>query len=753
VPAETRVGEAMIGKTTVRLLALAAVALGLVGAGEARAASGPVTEFPMPKGAGMLAAGPDGAVWFARAGVLGRIAADGKVDELALPEQTGYPQDIALGPEGDFWITTSTEIDRVNTSGSMSRFPLPGVEKAPGKIAVGADGNLWFTLWVPVRKVAGVEERFGNAYAVRITPSGQMTRFKLPGPAKERNFAPGGIAAGPDGNLWFTDPSLGRIGKLSPVTGAITEYDLDVAPYAIVAGPDGNLWFTSGGGIGRISPVGKVRMFPHSGGGSRIVAGSDGNIWFSGSGLAVTRITPAGQVTSFGAAGGADILDIVAGPDGGIWVSTTTSPIKFIVTAPVSRISTGVSGVDVISTSAIVRGGRVAIELACGGSAKPCRGELTIGGGKQQLAAGAYSVAAESSGVVGLPLSASARRKLTRLRFLRESVYATVDGGVGSSSKVVLQRPHPLRGVPRPGHVQLMPLPSDRGGWDIARGPDGNLWLSGAVGSLTRVTPSGRLSLVRVPGFERATGAIVAGPGRSMWFLESRPGIGLPRYLLGRISPAGGHSEIALPEGLYAEDLAVGADGALWVSRYSPEGSEIDRVTPGGKVRRFPVGDEPGAITAGPGGAVWFGFRGPAIGRITRTGKVKTFRVPGRGFVGGITEGPDRNLWYTHWGRRGPPTIGRMTPGGQVAEFPLHARGRPGSVVLGQIIAGPDDNLWFAEELPNRIGRITPRGKITQWRRGAAAAGRMTVGPRGNLWLVEGAQQMVGIMSPGRGYR
>ena len=51
-----------------------------------------------------------------------------------------------------------------------------------------------------------------------------------------------------------------------------------------------------------------------------------------------------------------------------------------------------------------------------------------------------------------------------------------------------------------------------------------------------------------------------------------------------------------------------------------------------------------------------------------------------------------------------PQYIGRITPGGAITEFPLPS---PGSGPAG-IAAGPDDNLWFTEQLGNKIGRITP---------------------------------------------
>jgi hypothetical protein len=66
-----------------------------------------------------------------------------------------------------------------------------------------------------------------------------------------------GIAAGPDGNLWFAEYFGNRIGRITPA-GVVTEFSAGISPGsglgAITAGPDGNLWFTelSGNRIGRI---------------------------------------------------------------------------------------------------------------------------------------------------------------------------------------------------------------------------------------------------------------------------------------------------------------------------------------------------------------------------------------------------------------------------------------------------------------------------------------------------------------------
>ena len=60
------------------------------------------------------------------------------------------------------------------------------------------------------------------------------------------NAVPQGITAGPDGNVWFTEHNVGKIGRITPA-GVITEYPLPNAlsgPYDITLGPDGRLWFT-----------------------------------------------------------------------------------------------------------------------------------------------------------------------------------------------------------------------------------------------------------------------------------------------------------------------------------------------------------------------------------------------------------------------------------------------------------------------------------------------------------------------------
>ena len=91
----------------------------------------------------------------------------------------------------------------------------------------------------------------GTAHATTITEL----------PPLAAGSGPQGIAAGPDGNVWFVENRASRFGRLTPSTGKITDFSTgsgisaNSLPAEITAGPDGNLWFTeeAPSRIGRIN--------------------------------------------------------------------------------------------------------------------------------------------------------------------------------------------------------------------------------------------------------------------------------------------------------------------------------------------------------------------------------------------------------------------------------------------------------------------------------------------------------------------
>jgi len=132
-------------------------------------------------------------------------------------------------------------------------------------------------------------------------------------------------------------------------------------------------------------------------------------------------------------------------------------------------------------------------------------------------------------------------------------------------------------------------------------------------------------------------------------------------------------------------------------------------------------------------GSVLFASAAIAPSAQAAEGEITEFVIPTAGSVpDGITPAPDGNLWFAE---RLGNKIGRLTPTGLFTEFPVPT---PDSEPLALVVA-PDGNVWFTEFKGNKIGRITPSGVITEF--GIPTTDPkphgITVGPDGNLWFTE----------------
>ena len=178
-------------------------------------------------------------------------------------------------------------------------------------------------------------------------PLGQIATVATGGatPGFTTSTRPSGIAAGPDGNVWFLEsqPDPGAVARITP-SGQVTEFPVPGSGFLsldqITAGPDGAMWFTAfnTGEVFQVTTAGAVSLvaeptvtpgFP-SGNSEDIIAGPDGNIWvtrpsFNGSVAdQLVRITPGGPITGFGAAAGlpadATLRELTVGPDGNLYI-------------------------------------------------------------------------------------------------------------------------------------------------------------------------------------------------------------------------------------------------------------------------------------------------------------------------------------------------------------------------------------------------------------------------------------------------
>lgn len=334
------------------LTTLWAVALTAVGK-PAAAADPAITEFSAGLTPGnqpqQITGGPDGNVWFTSwhahgpgndpyRSVIGRITPAGDITEFPVPTDSVGP--IASGPDGNLWFSGLLNygyIGRITPSGTvLASRAISSLPASVGGLVAGPDGNVWFT--VTEYGPAPDYDRLGSIG--RMTPTGAVTRFRN---GLSPNEIPQNITMGPDGNLWFTarpdpntfNPAGGKVGRIT-TDGAITEFSLNrfqhILPQSIAAGADGNLWFTVSGSsgeqpIGRITTEGATTYFAaNSANPTNLTSGRDGNLWFTnnqGPTKDIGRVTPDGAVTTFSTGitqdPSTELRSITSGPDGNLW--------------------------------------------------------------------------------------------------------------------------------------------------------------------------------------------------------------------------------------------------------------------------------------------------------------------------------------------------------------------------------------------------------------------------------------------------
>ncbi|HWE37865.1 MAG TPA: hypothetical protein VG406_14950 [Isosphaeraceae bacterium] len=206
-------------------------------------------------------------------------------------------------------------------------YPIPS-GFAAWYIAAGPDGNLWFT--------EGYTPGSSGKVGVVNPANGAIQEFNTP----TASSAPREITAAPDGNVWFTEFSGGKLGMINPTTHAITEVSLPanyVQPWGIAAGPDGNLWFTAIDDVNGTlyGAIGTYNLTTHAFSMSTapgtyqlrgIAKGPDGNLWFADySRNKVGAINPTTHViTEFATPTGQSApFEVAAGPDGNVWFTET----------------------------------------------------------------------------------------------------------------------------------------------------------------------------------------------------------------------------------------------------------------------------------------------------------------------------------------------------------------------------------------------------------------------------------------------
>ena len=311
---------------------LCVLVLGLLGPGLSVAAAAPkdpvvhprITQWTLPLGEyepGSIVAGGDGSAWFA----INNYRDPGTAPKAYVEqiEESGslvsfpvgpYVSDVVRGP-GGIWFSREGYVGRIGPGGHVEQFPVATSQIYSLSIASGAGGYMWLT-----KSGAGSHDAIQ-----RISRNGAVKAFRLP----HKESGPSQITRGTDGAMWFTEYFGERIGRITS-TGKITEFPIGVQPFGgIAAGPEGDLWFGTFGGIGRLSPSsGKVTLFWRGGvGEGPVIAGPDGRIWFSERYGKIGRITPGGRFSQIRLPGRRNgrVNGLAVAPDGSVWYTAQAS--------------------------------------------------------------------------------------------------------------------------------------------------------------------------------------------------------------------------------------------------------------------------------------------------------------------------------------------------------------------------------------------------------------------------------------------
>jgi len=145
--------------------------------------------------------------------------------------------------------------------------------------------------------------------------------------------APHDVAPAPDGTVWYTAQGSGKLGRLDPATGKVTEVPLGEgsAPHGVIVGPDGSAWVTDGGlnAILRVEhdtlEVTAYSLPASTGWANLNTATFDrrGVLWFTGQSGFYGRLIPAtGAMRVFRSPGGSGPYGIVTTPKGQVWYAS-----------------------------------------------------------------------------------------------------------------------------------------------------------------------------------------------------------------------------------------------------------------------------------------------------------------------------------------------------------------------------------------------------------------------------------------------
>jgi hypothetical protein len=319
-----------------------------------------VTEYGL-NATPILAAGPDGNVWFVETGgtnnytsvtQVGKISSTGLITRYPITtpaNSIAYITDLSAGPGNTIWLAeggyNAKRIGKINTDGSgLTWYTLDDSNNSgAAALTAGSDGKIWFL------------ENGGTRIGRMDTDGTHQTWFSVALGGAGTFSSIYDIKLGSDGNTWFSAPG-NRVGKIT-TSGAINAYTSSTnnysgSPTGLASGLNNLMWFSYSNGpnlgnvdsSGTITPV-NVNGNPNSitGIGQRLASDASGNLWFGlnagyapgPSPVSVGRYKPSGSyapivVSSTGSGFGTTAISDIVFVGGRVWYARNGNTVGFV---------------------------------------------------------------------------------------------------------------------------------------------------------------------------------------------------------------------------------------------------------------------------------------------------------------------------------------------------------------------------------------------------------------------------------------
>jgi streptogramin lyase len=219
--------------------------------------------------------------------------------------------------------------------GDLQTYSIPSGDTIyDGGIALGPDGNVWFVELLHIGK---------------ITPTGTITEY-LDSSDQTGFNQYAGVTTGADGHIWAPDPEFpdqGAVLDVDPTTGQINYETFDclsggpIAPTTPSSLYD--VWYSctetarldADNDLGKF--IGYLVAWPIAGGVAALpqamIAGPRGDPWWASTGGAIVAFDPrSNSVTAYLPPDQTDSTDAIAlGPDGNIWGATANGKVDVYI--------------------------------------------------------------------------------------------------------------------------------------------------------------------------------------------------------------------------------------------------------------------------------------------------------------------------------------------------------------------------------------------------------------------------------------